>query len=77
MSQLPQTGFVRVSQIVGRPKASPPIPPIIPVSEATWWAGVKSGRFPAALKLGPRTTVWRVDDIRAFIAKQESTNAKT
>lgn len=69
MSQLPQTGFVRVSQIVGRPKATPPIPPIIPVSEATWWAGVKSGRFPPAVKLGPRTTVWRVEDIRAYIAR--------
>lgn len=68
MNQLPETGFVRVSQIVGRPKAVPPIPPIIPVCEATWWAGVKSGRFPAAVKLGPRTTVWRVEDIRALIA---------
>lgn len=75
MNQLPQTGFVRVSQIVGRPKANPPIPPIIPVSEATWWAGVKSGRFPPAVKLGPRTTVWRVEDIRAFIAKQECGHA--
>jgi len=75
MNQLPATGFVRVSQIVGRPKASPPIPPIIPVSEATWWAGVKSGRFPAPIKLGLKITAWRAEDIRAFIAKQEPGNA--
>jgi prophage regulatory protein len=75
MNQLPQTGFVRVSQIVGRPKATPPIPPIIPVSEATWWAGVKSGRFPAPIKLGTKITAWRVEDIRAFIAAQESAHA--
>lgn len=71
MNQLPPTGFLRVYQIVGRPKATPPVAPIIPVSESTWWAGVKSGRFPSPVKLGPRTTAWRVEDIRAFISAQE------
>ncbi len=75
MNQLPPTGFLRVSQIVGRPKANPPVPPIIPVSAATWWAGVKSGRFPSPVKLGAKITAWRVEDIRAFIAAQESGNA--
>ena len=37
---------------------------IIPVSRSAWWAGIKSGRFPQAVKLGPRTTAWRVSDIR-------------
>lgn len=40
----------------------------IPVSASTWWCGVKSGRYPPALKLGPRITVWRWRDIRALIA---------
>jgi len=75
MNQLPPTGFVRVSQIVGRPKATPPVPPIIPVSAATWWAGVKTGRFPAPIKLGAKITAWRVEDIRDFIAKQGPGNA--
>lgn len=35
----------------------------IPVSKSTWWQGVKDGCFPKPLKLGPRTTVWRVEDI--------------
>lgn len=63
----PETGFLRLPQIIGNAKADPPLPPLIPVSRSTWWQGVKTGRFPPAIKLGPRTTVWRVEDIRAFI----------
>jgi prophage regulatory protein len=39
----------------------------IPVSRSTWWAGVKSGRFPAPVKLGPRITAWRDADIQQLI----------
>jgi len=39
----------------------------IPISKSTWWAGVKDGRFPRPVKLGPRITVWRAEDIRALI----------
>jgi predicted DNA-binding transcriptional regulator AlpA len=66
---MPDTGFLRLSNIIGDPKSRPPIPAIIPVSKSTWWAGVKSGRFPKPVKLGPRITVWRVEDIRALIQK--------
>lgn len=69
---LPETGFVRLAQIVGNPKAKPPIPPIYPVSASTWWAGVRTGRFPKPVKLGPRTTAWRVQDIRALIEREVS-----
>ena len=57
---LPTTGFVRLSSILA------PTGPI-PVSKSTWWAGVRSGRFPKPVKLGRRITVWRVEDIRALI----------
>lgn len=67
-NHLPQFGFVRLPQIVGNPDADPPIPAIIPVSKSTWWSGVKSGRYPAPVKLSPRTTAWRVEDIRSLIA---------
>ncbi|QBQ53828.1 helix-turn-helix transcriptional regulator [Nitrosococcus wardiae] len=67
MYKLPETGYLRLPQIIGNPKAEPPIPPLIPVSKSTWWAGVKEGRFPKPVKLGPRTTAWRVEDIRALI----------
>lgn len=39
----------------------------IPVSRSTWWAGVKSGRFPAPVSLGPRITAWRSEDIEKLI----------
>ena len=64
---LPETGLIRLKEILGNPKTKPPIPPIIPVSKSTWWAGVKTGRFPQPVKLGPRITAWRVADIREMI----------
>lgn len=67
MNQLPETGFLRLTQIIGNLKAEPTIPPIIPVSKSTWWAGIKSGRYPKPVKLGSRITAWRVEDIRALI----------
>jgi prophage regulatory protein len=69
MHALPETGFLRLPQIVGDPKADPPIPALIPVSKSTWWLGVKAGRFPRPIKLGPKTTVWRVEEIRELIAQ--------
>jgi len=56
-SILPETGFVRLATVLA----------LIPVSKSTWWAGIKAGRFPKPFKLGPRTTAWRVDDIRTLI----------
>jgi len=67
---LPQTGYVRLSQIIGNPKADPPIPAIIPVSKSTWWNGVKTGFYPKPVKLSPRCTAWRVSDIRALIESE-------
>ena len=66
MNSLPETGFLRLPQIIGDPKATPPIPPIIPVKKSCWWDGVKTGRFPKPVKLG-RCTMWRVEDIRELI----------
>jgi prophage regulatory protein len=56
---LPETGFIRLPLILS----------IIPVSKSTWWAGVKSGRYPEPYKLGKRITAWRVEDIRDLIKK--------
>ena len=54
---LPATGFVRLPIILKH----------IPVGKSTWWAGVKSGRYPKPVKLGVRITAWRVEDIRGLI----------
>ncbi len=55
----PLTGFVRLSSILA------PNGPI-PVFKSTWWQGVKDGRFPKPQKLGPRTTIWKAEEIRAL-----------
>ena len=56
-SDVPATGFVRMPHILK----------LIPVSRSTWWAGVRIGRYPAPVKLGPRITAWRAEDIRDLI----------
>lgn len=62
---LPETGYLRLAQIVGNKKAG--IPALIPVSKSTWWQGVKSGRYPQPIKLSERCTAWRVEDVLALI----------
>jgi len=56
-------GYFRLRDILGDPDAVPPVPPFLPISKSSWWAGVKSGRYPASVKLGPNTTAWRIADI--------------
>lgn len=67
MHQLPTTGFLRLPQIIGDKNSVPPIPAIIPVSKSSFWAGVKSGRYPQPVKISNRCTAWRVEEIRAYI----------
>ena len=55
---LPETGFLRLPEVLK----------VFPVSKSTWWAGVKDGRYPQPVKLGPKITAWRVEDVRALIA---------
>ena len=45
------------------------VPPIIPISNSNWWAGIKTGKYPKPVKLGPRTTVWRAKDIQALVER--------
>ena len=56
-TKLPSTGYIRLPNVLE----------IIPVSASTWWAGSISGRFPKPIKLTPRTTAWKVEEIRALI----------
>lgn len=67
--RLPETGYLRLVQIIGNPKSNPPIPAIIPVSRSTFLSWEKSGKAPKSVKLGERTTAWRVEDILALVEK--------
>jgi len=64
---LPDTGFIRQTQLVGNKGKG--IAGVIPFSSATLWRKVGSGDFPAPVKLSVGVTAWRVEDIRAWIAK--------
>ncbi|NOU20752.1 MAG: AlpA family phage regulatory protein [Methyloglobulus sp.] len=64
-NQLPETGFLRIWQIVGNKKTNTPA--LIPISRSSFLVGVKSGKYPKPVKLTERTTAWRVEDIRELI----------
>jgi prophage regulatory protein len=58
-SQIDPAALLRLPQVLS----------LIPVSASSWWSGVKAGRYPLPLKLGPRTTAWRASDILALIER--------
>ena len=72
---LPDSGYLRIRQILGNPNANPPVPALIPVCASTWWSGVRAGRYPRPVKLSPNTTAWRVEDIRDLMDRIDSGNA--
>lgn len=66
-TQLIPTGFLRLKQIIGDPKAKPPLPGLIPVSKSTWYQGIADGIYPAPVKLSERTSAWKTPDIIELI----------
>ena len=56
---IPPCGVLRLPQVLA----------LFPISKSAWWEGCRTGRDPKPIKLGPRTTVWRAEDIRAFIER--------
>ena len=69
---LSKTGYLRLSQIIGKKGE----PGIIPVSRSAWYAGIKTGRFPKPVKLGPRLAAWRAEDIREYFEKVNKQQSK-
>lgn len=63
LGRIPETGFMRQSQL---------IPVIVPFSPATLWRKVKTGEFPAPVKLSSRVTAWRAEDVRAWIQSRSA-----
>ncbi|MFN5351977.1 MAG: helix-turn-helix transcriptional regulator [Alphaproteobacteria bacterium] len=52
-------GFMRLSKVLT----------LIPISKSSWWAGVKSGKYPKPIKISNRTTAWKNIDIFSLIEK--------
>jgi prophage regulatory protein len=63
----PEFGLVRLAEIV-TPNG------VLAFSRSSFLAGVKAGRFPRPVKLGPRTTAWDAAEIRASIAALQDRN---
>ena len=63
--ELPAHGYARLETVLT----------VVPVGRSTWWKGVKDGRFPTGVKLGPRLTVWKVEDIRKLLERTSQGSA--
>lgn len=59
--EMPQAGYIRQALL---------IPHIIPVSPATLWRWVKLQQFPQPVRLSPRVTAWRIDDIIKWLSSK-------
>jgi prophage regulatory protein len=57
--ELPAIALLRLPQVLK----------VFPVARTTWWRGIKDGRFPRPVRLGPRSVAWRASDIRELIER--------
>jgi predicted DNA-binding transcriptional regulator AlpA len=64
---LPETGYVRLRVILGDAKRG--IPPLLPICRSSFYQGIRDGRFEKPVKLGPRTSAWKVEDVKAMMAR--------
>ena len=45
----------------------PDVLQLYPVSRASWYNGIKLGKYPPPIKIGPRSSAWRLSDINKLI----------
>lgn len=64
--QIQLQGFLRLPEVLK----------LIPVSKSTWWNGIRTGRFPKPVKLGPNTSAWRAEDIQNLISTMATTKER-
>ncbi len=58
---MPLAGYIRQAGLV---------PGIIPIAPATLWRWVANGTFPEPVKLSPRVTAWRIEDIKKWLLEK-------
>ena len=63
---IPQTGFLRLRDVLK----------LVPICRTAWYQGVKEGRYPQPVSLGPRTAAYRVEDIKRLIDELSAQNAE-
>ncbi len=55
---IPETGYIRIPEVLS----------LLPLCRATFYKGIKSGRFPAPTKISARCSAWRVEVIRQLLS---------
>lgn len=70
--KLPDSAWLRESQLVRSPKNSDSEVAPQPFLAPTLWRMVKAGKFPAPCKLSARVTAWKVSQVRDWMAAQAS-----
>jgi predicted DNA-binding transcriptional regulator AlpA len=67
ISELPPWALLRANDIVGRKvskkKNTRHGPRLLPLSQSTWWEGVKTGKYPPGKKIGSMR-LWTVQEIK-------------
>jgi len=66
-TELLALGFYRIWDIIGDPARG--IEPLLPISRSSFLNGVKSGKYPAAVRLGENTLAWRKVDILKLLTQ--------
>jgi predicted DNA-binding transcriptional regulator AlpA len=69
LDDLPDSSVIAVDEVLA----------LVRVSRSTWYAGIKSGRFPAAVHIGPSSPRWPLGLVRqvttgTFKPQTEETN---
>lgn len=58
LDQLPDSAMLAISEVLA----------LLRISRSTWYAGIKTGRYPASVPIGPSSPRWRLGDIRKVAA---------
>ena len=58
-------GFLRLSEVLT----------VYPIAARSWYRGIEEGKYPRPVKLGPRTSAWRVRDIRRLLESLDERTA--
>lgn len=66
---LPDTAYLRESQLVSSPK-EPDLLALLPFSSSTLWRKVSEGSFPKPYRIGARMTAWKIGEIRQWLSQQ-------
>lgn len=57
LNNLSQSAYIRLPEILN----------LLPIGRSTWWLWVATGKAPKGIKLGAKTTAWKLADIQKLL----------